>query len=52
MVATVVEMTAAKQAMISDRIVASFTCVLAQALAYQSSENPPQTATDIEALKL
>ena len=36
--------------MISDRMVASFTAWFAQASAYQCKENPPQTATEFEAL--
>ena len=50
MVATMVDNTAAKDAMVSERIEASCTWVLAQADSYQRQEKPAQIATEVPAL--
>ena len=49
-VATVVDITAAETPIISDRTVAAFTSSFTQASPYHCSENPPQTATELEPL--
>ncbi len=50
MVATMVEITAAKAAMISERMEASLTCSFCQACSYQRQEKPSQIATEVPAL--
>ena len=51
MVAAIVEISDATEAMVSDRIEASITGSLCQAERYQRQENPSQIAIEVPALK-
>ena len=51
MVAAMVEISDATEAMVSDRIEASITWSLCQAETYQRQENPSQIAIEVPALK-